>query len=430
MNFKKILLIPTVFTLVLTITFFNASSLFSAESIKMNDVADPVLQEVINSFMSKTPRFITSIGNNVFVADAPINRKSLLMVLYEYNKSLKIPSANELVTKNEFDEFSAKILSGKYLASQKNSSQNLDITSIIQSLEPNMPTLLNNSLSRSSVYNELRNDVANINEEINVLKNSSSTGQVVNGKPLNNNANYIAIENELAKTQADFNSIKIKIDSLESKLKTNSKPTNQFSIKDEELSNLKTSLSNLETKVLTLLSRLDNYEKISKIRTNSNTTLNTDNNAEFEAIKTQLSKLEANNNKVFSIQNELSQIKDQLSKLDKTQQSNQSTDYSNSSQIDNIKSDELKNRLYKLETENAKILSDLKNDNASSIKPSLELKTEISRTQNDVEEIKRRIGAIESDATISGKEQTTSDKSTLTKLSVGLSLVAALFIAR
>ena len=221
--FKKPLSVCMVFLLVFSTIVFSTSLLLSAENTKMNDVADPVLQEIINSFMSKTPRFITSMGSNIFVADAQINRKSLLMVLYEYNRSLKLPSTADLVTKKEFDELSAKILSGKYSgASAQN--KNSDIAALIQSLEPNMPSLLDNNLSRSSVYNELRNDVANINEEVLALKNSNRTVSIA-GASAKQSVNYSEIKNALSTTQEDFASIKLKVDAMEKTIKPNASET-------------------------------------------------------------------------------------------------------------------------------------------------------------------------------------------------------------
>jgi len=356
------------------------------------------------------------------------------MVLYEYNKSLKLPSTADLVTKKEFDELSAKILSGKYssVSSQsKNLAQNSDIATLIQSLEPNMPLLLDNTLSRSNVYNELRNDVANINEEVLALKKTNSTVSVAGALP-NQSDDYSTIKNVLSKTQEDFASIKLKVDSMEKSIRTNTNSTTKSPIKEDELSKLKTSLSDVQNQVVALMGRLDGFEKNTGTKTFSqeNTSAAT-NNDQLSTIKTQISTIEtSNNNKISSVQSELDIIKDRLSDFDKTQQSNQPNNYTSTAQIDKSQVDDLKRRLYKLEAENAKMASVSKDINSISAKPSLELKTEISRTQQDVAEIKRRVGAIETDATSTSKSTTTSDKSALTKLSVGLSLVAALFIAR
>ena len=53
------------------------------------DVSDPVLQEIIESFKVRIPRFINKHGNNLFVEDEPVTRGSFISALYEYDKSLK-----------------------------------------------------------------------------------------------------------------------------------------------------------------------------------------------------------------------------------------------------------------------------------------------------------------------------------------------------
>lgn len=125
----------------------------------MKDVTDPVLQEVISNFGPRMPRFIEKHGSSIFVTDEPVTRGNLMLALYEYDKSLKLPK-KEYVSKQEFDEFRSKLsLSEREPAASSASSAKIDIMQIINDLQPNMPILLDNSLSSSKVFQNLKTEL-------------------------------------------------------------------------------------------------------------------------------------------------------------------------------------------------------------------------------------------------------------------------------
>lgn len=126
----------------------------------MKDVTDPVLQEVLTNFGPRMPRFIEKHGSSVFVSDEAVTRASLMLALYEYDKSLKIPK-KEYVSKQEFDDFRSKLsLQGREsTAPTSAAAAKIDIMQIINDLQPNMPILLDGSLASSKVFQNLKTEL-------------------------------------------------------------------------------------------------------------------------------------------------------------------------------------------------------------------------------------------------------------------------------
>jgi hypothetical protein len=126
------------------------------------DVSDPVLQEVISAFTPRMPRFIDKHGTGVFVADEAVTRSSLMMALYEYDKSAKSAPTREYASKQELSD-----IKNRLAMLEKNASSNTrvssgdhgDITQIINDLAPNMPFLLDSSLNNSQVFTKFKNEV-------------------------------------------------------------------------------------------------------------------------------------------------------------------------------------------------------------------------------------------------------------------------------
>lgn len=125
------------------------------------DVRDPVLQEVIAAFSPRMPRFVDKHGASLFVGDEPLTRSSLMMALYEYDKSAKTIPAREYATKQELAELRARLalLEKTPGAEPQARAGGYDIVKIINDLEPNMPILLDNSLNSSKVFSKLKSDV-------------------------------------------------------------------------------------------------------------------------------------------------------------------------------------------------------------------------------------------------------------------------------
>lgn len=141
---------------------FNASAVFAAAK---RDVTDPVLREMINEFSKKMPKFIDKYGETVFVADEPVTRGSLLSAFYEYDKRLKTSplDVSATVSKQDFDALKNKVTlleKSSSTAQGKASGGSIDTVKLISELEPNMPTLLDNSLKNSKVFRELQSQVS------------------------------------------------------------------------------------------------------------------------------------------------------------------------------------------------------------------------------------------------------------------------------
>jgi hypothetical protein len=152
------------FTLLLTVLMLANSLAFAVDK---QDVKDPVLKEVINKFDTKMPRFINKYGENVFVADENMTRASFLQALYEYDSKNKPGSAASAVSRQEFDALKARLASvekggtlkaGTALATTGGA---VDTVALITELEPNMPMLLDNTLAQSKVFQELKTQVSN-----------------------------------------------------------------------------------------------------------------------------------------------------------------------------------------------------------------------------------------------------------------------------
>ncbi len=139
-----------------------AVSASAAEAAPKRDVKDPVLQEVISLYETRMPRFIKKHGGEVFVEDEPIKRGGLLLALYEYEQSLKMPQKNN-VTRQELDEMRNRIAlleKGSLPPGKKaEKASSSDIVALLNELQPNMPVLLDNALNDSKVFRELRDEM-------------------------------------------------------------------------------------------------------------------------------------------------------------------------------------------------------------------------------------------------------------------------------
>jgi len=151
---------------------FNVSVCFSAEK---KDVTDPVLREMINSLSAKMPKFINQYGASVFVADEKITRGALIKALYEYDKKTSggasLSAAAEVsegagLTKKQYAALSNRIAALERNSASttggktKSASGSVDIVAVMNDLEPNMPMLLDNTLAQSKVFKDLQRKVA------------------------------------------------------------------------------------------------------------------------------------------------------------------------------------------------------------------------------------------------------------------------------
>jgi len=156
------------FSIVCACSAVIAYGLGQARAETKKDVSDPVLNEIIQNLGPRIPRFVDKHGKDLFVADEPVTRANLLLVLYEYDKSLKIPK-KEAVSKQEFDEMKDRLSLlegsfGKLSRAEETGGRTgaADMTQIINDLVPNMPMLLDDSLNNSKVFLGLRDEVTNL----------------------------------------------------------------------------------------------------------------------------------------------------------------------------------------------------------------------------------------------------------------------------
>ena len=131
------------------------------------DVADPALREIITQLQPRMPRFIDKYGANVFVADEPITRGSLLSALYEFDAKTRVQQgqAASAISRQEFDALRTRLVAVENrapasAAAGRAASAQVDVIALVNELQPNMPMLLDASLNNSRVFQELRTQVA------------------------------------------------------------------------------------------------------------------------------------------------------------------------------------------------------------------------------------------------------------------------------
>lgn len=315
---------------------------------QMKDISDPVLQEIINSFSPRMPRFIEKHGKNLFIADEPLTRGSLMYAIYEYDKSIK-PLKKDYVLKQEFDEFKSNVI-------QMNKNAKPDMTQVINDLQPNMPLLLDNSLENSKVFNKLKESVA-----------GGKSGDL--SAESKNDIEYLKMQiAELTK----------KIEKLE---KQNKNDENQPSNKNWVM---KSDFEGTKVQLAGLVKRVEVVEQRPFLK-------------DSESSKKEFSE---DRNKLFL---NVSETNMQLK----------------SSMTDILK------RIEKLE----KQPSQYKTTSSSEV-PEFVLK-KMSETRDDVAKLKKTVSEIQdNNVNINLKSESRSSSSLLTKISFGLSMAAALFIAR
>ncbi len=148
------------------ISLFLLLSMVDFSFAAKKDVTDPVLQQIISELNDRMPRFINKYGAAVFVADEQITRGALLQALYEFDKkssgsstSSSVSSA-DVISKKDYDALNAKVVAlEKKLRNGGSGSggggSSVDIIQVMNDLEPNMPMILDNTLSSSKVFKDL-----------------------------------------------------------------------------------------------------------------------------------------------------------------------------------------------------------------------------------------------------------------------------------
>lgn len=389
-----------------------ANAALPAFSAAKRDVNDPVLREIINELSKKMPKFIDKYGETVFVEDEPITRGSLISAIYEYDKRTKSTSSGAVagdsgkvsITRQEFDTLKTKVASIEKKASETPSASKLDITrqefdtlrtkvtsiekktaasskpditrqefdalrtkvtsiektsassakpdsvSLIASIEPNMPTLLDKNLKNSKVFKELQQQVADAGKSTNTTGASSASITALNKE-------IESINKQLASLSDRINTASLAADKGSSKT---------ASASQKELTELKKTLVQIQTSYVTLSKRIDELDS-----------------------KTTVASTQSGNTTASGA--DLTYINQQLRDIRKT-------------------------------------VSDV---------PSLgDMRKEINRSQNqtqaDIERIEKRLNNISqgSSSSYSQDESKGSNGSTIATISLGITMIAALFVAR
>lgn len=459
----------------------NSSFVQSAEK---KDVSDPVLREIIAEFSSTMPRFINKYGATVFVSDEQITRASLIQALYEYNKnkgasttSAVTPSATiGFVSKDDFNALKSKVsalekkaLGGTQTTAKSSSvSSNLDIIQLMNDLEPNMPMLLDNSLQNSKVFRDLQKKVDS--RAVSVGSSSMAQSSGISEAQLENIKNDITSlsqkyetlsaaltssrDSKMSSSQASANiailqkevaGINVKLASLQDSVK-NSGSSDKSSNADlasmkQEIESLKNKVSSIDTAALASGKSgktADSSKEIVKL------------NDEITNLKIKMAGIEASTavsskgSKASLSQTEIAKINEELDSLKKSLTQTQKSYVDVAKRVNSLEDRPVVTASSGSSASSSQI--GYLESRINSIKKTVEnvptneyVQTQISKstskTSTDIKKIENRLNELEKSGSSSYKGSSDSSSSgssagTITKISLGLTLVAALFIAR
>lgn len=459
----------------------NSSFVQSAEK---KDVSDPVLREIIAELSSTMPRFINKYGATVFVSDEQITRASLIQALYEYNKnkgastaSAVTPSSNiGFVSKDDFNALKSKVsalekkaLGGTQTTAKSSSvSSNLDIIQLMNDLEPNMPMLLDNSLQNSKVFRDLqkkvdsrvvnvggssvaqssgiseaqlesiKNDITGLSQKYETLSAALTSSRDSKMSSSQASANIAILQKEVA-------GINVKLASLQDSVK-NSGSSDKNSSADlasmkQEIESLKNKVSSMDTTALASGKSgktTDSSKEIIKL------------NDEITNLKIKMAGIEASTavsskgSKAGLSQTEIAKINEELDSLKKSLVQTQKSYVDVAKRVNSLEDRPVVTASSGSSASSSQI--GYLESRINSIKKTVEnvptneyVQTQISKstskTSTDIKKIENRLNELEKSGASSYKGSSDSSSSgssagTITKISLGLTLVAALFIAR
>lgn len=269
----------------------NASPVFSAAK---RDVNDPVLREIINELSKKMPKFIDKYGETVFVEDEPITRGALISAIYEYDRragggAAAVPetSSKVSITRQEFDSLRNKVASLEKTSSSRTASGgNADVVTLIANLEPNMPMLLDNSLKNSKVFKELQQqvlagggakggtvlsatvtkDITNLNTRLDTLaKKIDSTALKVdsistaNAGGTKGSVSYAAVSKDIDEINEKIEVLSKRIDTAQAGSTSGSKVA-ASGVTKKEMEDLRKTLIQIQTSYVALSKRVDEVD--------------------------------------------------------------------------------------------------------------------------------------------------------------------------
>ena len=503
---KKFLSVAISLFLLLSVVDFS----FAAKK----DVADPVLQQIISELNDRMPRFINKYGAAVFVADEQITRGALLQALYEFDKkssgSSSSVSTADVISKKDYDALNAKVVAlEKKLRNGGGStsgggSASIDIVQVMNDLEPNMPMILDNTLSSSKVFRDLEAKVKSgsggasatvsgsggVSQAVvtSLQRNVSELSTKVNNmetilakKPDSKSEVSSAVLKDLQKNINDLNT---KFNNMETTLAKGGNDS-KSNVSSAVLKDLQKNINDLNTKFNNMETTLAKGGSDSKSNVSSSVLKDlqkniNDMNTKINNVESSLASLGKDSSKVSSSANnaqvlyEIKNFKNDINTVNKKiadmetklASSKGSSSVSNSPSQEEVNSLKktlaqmqqsyvtLGKRLDSMEKEQSALASASSSGNATalstaqmrqinskinSIREEVDnikvgsSKVSSDKSSADIKKIEKRLSNLENSERSSGSSESSSGSSktsTVAKVSLGLSLVAALFIAR
>lgn len=444
------------------------------------DVADPVLQQIISELNDRMPRFINKYGAAIFVADEQITRGALLQALYEFDKkssnsssaAVSAASSSGVISKKDYDALNAKIAAlEKKVKSPSGSGGKVDVdmVQLMNDLEPNLPMMLDNTLSSSKVFKDLEAKVKSggVSGSAAVSSSGSGVSQAV-----------------ITSLQKNIGELNTKVNSMETMLAKNT--DSKSNVSASVLKDLKTNVDELNKKFntmeTTLAKKSDSKSDISKLALTDMQKSISEMNSKINNVESSLASLGKDGSKVGSSANNAQvmyemknfrndintvnkKLEDMEEKLAKTKSDSSSSSSPSKEDVASLKKTlvqmqqsyvTLGKRLDNIEKEQTLLassssgsssasLSDKQmkiiNSKINSIREDVDsIKIDTSKASSDkssadIKRIEKRLSNLENTDRSSSSSGSSSDSgssktSTVAKVSLGLSLVAALFIAR
>jgi len=396
--------------------FLFSYNLYSAKKV---DVMDALLQSVIDYFSTKTPKFVDRYGKDRFVADEPMTRGTILLLLYEYDQYLKeqqtIPDVSSIQKRIEAIEKKLSSIEKQTPASQP---AKIDVFEIMKELTPNMPVMLDSTLTKSQVFNNLK-------EEIEELKQTAKLPQQPQQPQVLPSDISLKLE-RLEKDYAVVDNLKKELESLK---------VAQQQVLSSKVSDLEKSYSKV-------------YEEIQRTKEQQRKDLS-DIRKDIEQISKQLARSEQTQKDLAELSNKMKDVSSKIEQLSKQQmvvqqpqqpqQQAVSVQPEVSLQINNlsIKMKDFEEKINNLTTQQQNLLLELKKD-IDALKTNVAVKTDIDKLQKNYSKLSVKFEEIEKQLSEKKeftpqyykKEEGPTYLSFLTKFSLGLSFLTLLFIAR
>ena len=431
---------------------FNVSVCFSAEK---KDVTDPVLREMINSLSTKMPKFINQYGASVFVEDEKITRGALIRALYEYDKKTSggapVSSVAAGVEDTGLTKKQYTALSNRISALERNSasttggkakqsvSGSVDIIAVMNDLEPNMPMLLDNTLAQSKVFKALQRKVALVSAG----SNSSGSGTFANDDSVlskSDTKNILAVRKEIAALNKKIDKFELELAASgvstanDKKSKNKKSKTKDSTIDSNELEEMNAKLAQIQKSYIAMSKKVNALELAS-----SNDSTTNDKKSKNKKSKTKDSTIDSNEleemkAKLTQIQKSYVAMSKRVNELETTQQSLTASSYASptgkgtgltNAQVKNINSQiaSIKKTVANIPT-NDYVDAEIQKANVQTAK-------DIKRIENRLNNLKRSGNFVESESKDTESSSEGSSKTgTIAKISLGLTMIAALFIAR